>query len=477
MEATRAILDPLLPDAYSVAPDGTLVPDVLVGEAIVTADPFTVTYEIKEEAVWSDGTPVSAYDFRFTYKSFMNAGGTDPTGYQRIASAQIVDDKTITFTFRRPYPDYKTLFTDVVPRHLLIDKNLRRRSYRIWRRQIPISAGPFKFAEWERGSHLTLVRNDAYWGEHLAYLDEVTFTFMRRANRQVDALRAGDVDVIYPPLHPSLSTLYDLTAVEVQTASGPLWEHIAMQLSRGPTRRQFVREAIAYAIDREAIVDDLIRPIDPNARVLQNLLFSTGDPRYEPHFAVYGHEPARAESILQANGCIKGDDGVYRCGGRRLEVRYVRPTMNPIRREIAELIRADLAEVGIAVDVLRMSPSRAFVIFLPNPSRWELFNFGWIHRVRRLWEVDIWRCGGSSNYYKYCDEDASALLRAARHQPSPEERDELFDQADEIMVGDVPSLPLYQRPAVLAFDSGLDGLVVNPYEGPTWNIQEWSRSQ
>ena len=466
---TQWMVDNLLPDAYRIAPDFTYVPEVLDGEAVVTTDPFTVSYTIKQEAVWNDGTPVSARDLVFTWRTYKSprVAVASRQGYDLITSATITGDKAVTFSFRKPYPDYKQLFTDILPRHTLAGKDLNH----AWRRSIPISAGPFEFGEWIRGSHLTLVRNDDYWGE-LAYLDEVEFRFIQNVPNQIDALETGEVDVIYPSLHPRLADVRNVSGVSVQTSPGTLWEHIDFQFKDELLRKPFVRRAIGHAIDREAIVETLIRPIDPEAAVLDSLLYLTNEPAYEAHFDIYRHDPAETHRILEDHGCTRGPDGIYRCAGRRLGIGYVTTRGNAIRKDLAELVVAQLAEVGIEVDVRRGDPAVVFGPFLVG-GRYDMFNFAWV-ATPIAGDRGIWQCDGVQNFHNHCNEDVDALLAESAHRLDPAEQARLVNMADDLMARALVALPLYQRPTFLAHSARVQGMVDNPTsEGFTWNIGDW----
>ncbi len=353
-------------------PDFVYRPHVLDGEAEVTTDPFAITYRIKQEAAWDDGMPVSARDFVFTWRTYRTPRNqvSSREGYELIESATVVDPKTVTFTFRKPYSAYKQLFADVFPRHVLKGENFNR----VWDRSIPISAGPFRFGEYERGDHLTLVRNESYWGEHVAYLDEVEFRFIRRTTRQIEALTAGEVDAIYPSVDPRLPQLYDVADVEIQTNPSLLWEHLALGFRDRMVRKPFVRRALALAIDREAVVDEVIRPIDPDASVLDSLLLLGNEPGYEPHFDRYRYDPDAAQGILEDHGCRLGGDAVWRCDGTRLTFEYTTTNNNPIRKHVAEVIQRQLEAFGIEVEVRRRDAAVVFGYQVLVSGRFDIFN-------------------------------------------------------------------------------------------------------
>lgn len=163
-----------LAGAYRVAPNFSFEP-VLVDHVDVETRPatdkrpFALTYHIKDEATWSDGAPVSADDFIFTLDITLDAGNDMATrrGYDRIAEAVKLDEKTVRFVFTRPYAAWKTLFGTVLPEHVLAGQDFNQ----VWQGEIadptthvPIGSGPFLVTSYVRGQSLALSRNPRWWG-------------------------------------------------------------------------------------------------------------------------------------------------------------------------------------------------------------------------------------------------------------------------------------------------------------------------
>lgn len=468
---TQTILDNLLPDAYSVLPDFSYEPQVLDGEAEVTEDPFTVTYKIKEEAAWNDGTPVSADDFVFTWKTNVNPDNdiVDRTGYNLIERAEVVDPKTVTFTFEEPFAAYKDIFDDIVPKHELQGENFNR----VWNEEITLSAGPFEFDRWEKGNQLRLVRNEDYWGEHLAYLDEVVFRFITDTNSEIQALRGDEVDAIYPQPQLQLSEVATFEGTQVQATAGTNWEHLDFQYENPLLRKDFVRQAIAHGIDREAIVDQFISQLQPDASVLNNLMFVSNQAEYEDHFGIWDYDPEESERLLQENGCERGSDDIYECDGEKLEFGYVSTAGNELRELQFEAIQQQLADIGIR---LKSQFASADIVFgrVLSSQNWDLFNFAWIGSPDPAGNVEIWSCKGGNNFNSYCNEEVTELLAQTNSELDPTARTALFNQADALAAEDLPVLPLYQKPTFLAFHDNVHNMEDNSTnEGPTWNIEEW----
>ncbi len=264
-----------------------------------------------------------------------------------------------------------------------------------------------------------------------------------------------------------------MSGVEVQSSPGLLWEHLDMSLRDDRLKRPFIRRAIATAIDREAILDEIIRPIDPEAQVAQNLLFAVAEPGHEPHFDRYTGDVAAARAILEDHGCDTNAAGIYVCDGQRLTFGYYTTRGNPIRKQLANNIRDQLAPAGIEVEVRLRDAAVLFGYRLLVNAGYELIQYAWFHDELSF-DRDIWSCNGASNFTRYCNRDVSALLEEAVREFDLERRLRLANMADEIMARDMVSLPLYQRPTFLAYDASVEGLIDNPTEeGFTWNIGDW----
>jgi peptide/nickel transport system substrate-binding protein len=480
--ATSIIVEPVLLGAYTVTPDFEYVPVLLDGEAEVTEDPFTVTYNIKDEAAWSDGTPITADDFIFTWQTIMNPDFdiTSRDGYDKITDGEAVDDKTVKFTFSEVFAPYKTLFSvsnRVLPKHVLEGEDFDT----VWNDEITIASGPFMFDSWEKGQQATIVRNEEYWGEEQAKIDELVFRFIEDSNTQVQALKGGEIDMFYP--QPQVDLVEQVTAitdVEAEASAGTVWEHLDFNFAVPPLDQQYVRQAIFQAIDRDALASQLIQPINPEAEPLNNLIYVNNQSEYEPHFDQYEFDPAAAMQLLEENGCTKGADGIYTCNGTRLSFRYTTTAGNELRELQLQVIQQQLKAIGVEIVPATGPASDVFANVLPaGPDKaWDLFNFAWVGSPDPFGSNSIWLCGGDQNYNSYCNQQVTDLLNQTNTLVDAEERAATYNEADALMADDIPVVPLYQKPTFFAWRSAIEGPQDNPTQvGPTWNAATWTVSE
>ena len=150
-------------------------------------DTFCVRYNIRQEAAWADGTPVTAADFVFTYETI-----ADPAldiisreGYHLITGYEVVDDKTVVFAFDEIYAPWQTLFSSVLPAHILEGEPFNT----AWDDAITMGTGPFTFVEWVPEERITLARNPNYWGEASGDVQTLNVFFM--GDEELAGGRAG----------------------------------------------------------------------------------------------------------------------------------------------------------------------------------------------------------------------------------------------------------------------------------------------
>ena len=474
-----AILSPL----WLITPEFEYEPLLLDGEPEVTNDPFTVTYKLKDEAQWSDGKPITAEDVIFTQETIMNEKFTitDRSGHDQVTKTEAIDEKTVKFTFKKPYAPWRALFSTsggaILPKHVLEGKNFNK----VWNDEITASSGPFEFDAWDKGQQVTLKRNENWWGGS-ASLDEVVIKFYPDSNTQVQALKAGEIDMFYPqPQLDLVKQVAEIDGVTSTASAGPIWEHVDFQTQTAPLDKPYVRQAIAKAINRDEIVEQFIKPLYAEAETLNNVIFMPNQEQYADNWSeAIAYDPAAAEALLTDNGCKKEGD-VYSCDGDKLEFDYATTTGNELRELQFEVIQQQLAEIGIKVNAAFDDPAVVFADkFLSSKDKWDMFNFAWVGSPDPVGGNPSWMCDSPStlNNTKYCNEEVTKLLEKTDVTVDPEERAKIWNEADALIAKDVPTVPLYQKPTYFAWNEKIQGPVDNPTQiGPFWNIGEWSMTE
>jgi peptide/nickel transport system substrate-binding protein len=489
---TSKVFNNVFPSSYVIQPDFSLEPWLIDGEAEITEDPFSVTYTIREEAEWSDGTPITVQDYIFTFETIMDEEAewaeqiTTRNGYELITDYEEDGEKTITFNFEEPFAAWQLLFTNVLPAHVLEGEDFTT----VLNDELPdVSGGPYVFDSWERGTQLRLVRNDSYWDGDVA-LDEIIFRYVPDTTTLTQQMIGGELDMYDP--QPQIELVDQLEGatdrLEYEVGLGPVWEHIDFNTLVPGLDKDYVRQAIALGIDRQQIVETLVQPVDPEAEVLQQPFWMTNSEFYEPTFDQWDHDPDAAISLLEENGCERGDGDIFECEGDRLSFRFGTTGGNERRELTQQLVQSDLAQVGIEIEIDNDEGAQFFErLDTPEncggPCDYDLALFAWVGSPDPSGNANIYGCDEGEtprpqNWTVYCDEELTSLMDEANSNVDLDENAALWNEAAAVIAEGVPIIPLFQQPQLLAWEQSIQGPQLNATnQTQFWNSAEWARTE
>ncbi len=380
---TTALASMLLPSVFQISPDGTpqLDQNVMTSAQVTNASPFTVTYSVRTDASWSDGTPVDAVDFAYLRDQMSSQPGVvDPAGYRLISSIVARDNgKTIQVIFSKPYPGWRSLFGDLLPAHLLKDAPGG------WNTALadsfPATAGPFQVQTLDQGAgQIVLQRSDRYWGKPTV-LDQVVLS---KADSKgiADTLRSGADQLAYAnTTSAGLTLLQQLGgAVALTSVPQPELATVVLRPSSAELGNPVVREAVLAAVDRTALIaagtgdgpaaqspanDLVLAPSQPGYAATMPAAGQAGTPSsttvtqlltqagyVKPAVAPTGNPPPTnlppgATTTSSAPPPPLPSDGVWTLNSHPLALVVAAPAGSAVYLNIARQIVAELTSVGI----------------------------------------------------------------------------------------------------------------------------------
>ena len=477
----------------------TELPTVANGGVVVNPNrTMTVTYHIREEAVWSDGVPISGDDFQFTLDTALeiekeSEHESDYTDADIIATE--VGDKTFSMTLRRATMLHEAFFQWLIPKHAVEGTDIAED----WNTTTWPSGGPFVLDTFEEHKQITFVRNENYWktdpdtGMQLPYLDRVEFTFIPETGEIVRAFRAREVDVIQPP--PSIETTKSLERLENQGAvievlQGPVWEHINFQFSddrlgispNSCNDNLAFRRAVMHAIDRDAVAE--------SAYSGYGVAMQSYVEAYTPSLSTnawrrYEYDPEIAQALYQ--------EAVAETGRECVAV-FSTTSSADIRPRLAKLYVEMMEEAGIPFE-LELRDSSVFFGEMLDDGTWDVGQWAWVGAPGLSGLIDIHdvfdpaaRPPKGGNYYRWGtpgssvrDEHTKRFTEIVKEMNATVDETEivaLVREAEEILADQAVILPLYRfltMAAVWADEIG--GFKMNPtVASHTWNIEEWYRT-
>jgi peptide/nickel transport system substrate-binding protein len=477
------IIANVYPSMFHTRPDYTtqLDSNLMESAELTREDPETITYKIKKEATWSDGVPITADDFIYMWR---HSNGSDKNidvlwtlGYEDIASVTGSDGgKTVTVVFKKQFGEWRSLFSYLLPSHYLqkqpggwntgLDKDPEN---------IP-SGGPFVISSYTPNQSLTLKRNDSYWGPK-AYLDSIVFHLGSDSSADVSALEQQTVDLIHPasPQFSDIQRAQALDGVQTQITFGLTFEHLDFNFKSPILTDLRVRQAIATGLDRQQLLKATMGELSSKVKPLGNRMWVIGQRQYEDHSGSYGQgDIARAERLLRQGGWTKGADGTYAKGGRRLSLRFSTTSGNRMRELQAVLFQSQMRKIGIEIKIIQEKPITFFSQSLPN-GKFDIAAFAWVGSPFSISSNQpIYVTDGISNYGKFSDREVDDLFRLALSEVDPDKAATLSDQIDQSLWSQLPTIPLYQKPSLLAYRDTLMNVAENTnVEGLFWNAGTW----
>jgi peptide/nickel transport system substrate-binding protein len=483
--ALSNIVTNIYPSVFNIHPDFTvqLSGEFMDSAELTSEDPQTVVYKIKQNAVWSDGTPVSADDFIFWWENCnetnKKADCVLTTGYKDIESVEGSDGgKTVTAVFKNKFADWKSLFSQyIIPAHYTkeqpggwntgLDKNPEK---------IP-SAGPFIVESYTPGQSLTLTRNDKYYGAK-AHLDKIVFRYLPESTTQPAALQNNEVDMIYS--QPQLDQVQIVKAIPDVTSEinfGLQYEHLDFNVKNPLLADVAVRKAFATGLNIQQIVDRTVKQFSDKATILGNRFFMTNQPEYQDHRGAYGNgDIAAAEKLLTDAGYAKGADGIFAKGGKKLSFNISTTAGNQLRETQEQLIQAQAKEFGIEIKIKNAEADVLFGEWLPE-GNFDISNFAWVGTPFAVSSnQSIFSTDSAQNYGKFSNPKVDEMFTQAVAELDPAKAAEMGNQIDQLLWDDMATLPLYQKPQLIGWRNTFTGIGDNlSSQGPFWNAGLWAQ--
>ena len=467
----------VLQTPFDVGPDFTYEESLVSRVDFTRSRPFTLTYHIRPEARWSDGVPITAQDFIFTLRAIRRHATPEFRDlHAPIRSARAVDRKTVRVVLRPRSASWHDFFGNILPAHALRGSDLAQ----VWSDRIddprtgrPIGSGPFLVERLERGRQLVLRRNPRYWGPRPAYVERLVIRFALSVTDPSEELRSGELTIAMGVPAPVVPTVRRQPGMRLVTGVASNFEHLDVQ--RGPNahpalRNKLVRRALAYGIDRTALVRQIWGEVDPSASVLDSLVHLAQSRYYEPNWGAYRYRPAEARRLLTQAGCRRGADGIFSCGGRRLSLRFVTSPVVSFRAQALPLIQAQLRAAGVEVVPVFAAPGAFFGQILPQ-GMFDVALFSWAGSPAASW-AGVYGCDAPENYTGYCQRLITAHLNQADRTLDDGRRARVFNRADRGLASDVPTIPLFQLVATAVYDTSVRNFVFLPWN-PLWNAENW----
>lgn len=510
-EASRITLEPLASfdaDSNLVLFLGAEVPSLENGG--VAPDGTSVTWKLKPDVIWSDGTPFTAQDVVFTYDLISNpdVGAVTAGSYETIDSVEALDDHTVKINFKAPNPAWSLVFTGtegmILPAHAyegFNGANIREAAAN----QSPVGTGPYQVVDFKPGDVVVYERNPNYREAQSLAFERIELKGGGDATSAARAvLQTGDADFAYniQVEAPVLKQLEAAGQGTLITSYGALVERVILnftdpnQATADGERSNInfphpflteteVRQAFSLAIDRDTIAEQLY---GPSGQGTTNFLVAPAI--YNSSNTSYEFNVEKASALLDEAGWQDtNNNGIRDREGVEMKVLFI-TSVNPLRQKTQEIIKQGLGQLGVDVELKSLDAS---VYFSGDPASTEtvehfyadlqMFATGNTNPDPAAY-LKTYTCDeitqqsnnwSKQNYSRYCNPAYDQLWEQSLVELDADKRKALFIQMNDLLIEDFAVFPIVHRADVDAVSNRLTGVELTPWDLHTWNIATWTR--
>lgn len=439
--------------------DESLVPQPHLAESVEQPDDLTYIFHLRQGVTFHNGRELTADDVVYTFERLRDPATASPYSFYFINVASITAPDPYTVEIRLTEPDATLLSNLARPNAGIVARETVEENGDL--RRVMMGTGPFKLAEWVPGSRLVMDRHDDYFVDGQPLLDRIEFIPITDETARTNALRTGDVDMIYPVPSKDVELLRTTQGVEVVGGYDLNYIMAQINITRSPFDDPDVRRAVAMAIDREAIA---IGAFDGYAKPLP------GGPLIPPFWA--GSEISLyAEPNVDEARRILNEAGYPNGFTTSISI----PAGYAVYQRAAEMFQADLSKIGVNVEI----DSGEVGIWLDKI--WTSGNYDTY--LVRFWGIDFtdpdgalyrqFHSEGDFNKSGYSNPHVDELLDAARETSDVDRRKELYDEVQSILAEEVPAFFLIAIDRYTAHSSDVVGFK-HMIDGSGWFLRTTS---
>jgi peptide/nickel transport system substrate-binding protein len=437
----------------------------------VSPDGKRITFRLRKGVKWHDGAPFTSDDVMFTYRRMIDP--RTPTAYgedfKQVKRASAPDPQTFVVEYPRPFaPALASWGMHVLPKHLLesypdISKSpLNKR---------PVGTGPYRFVEWKTGEKVVFDASPDYF-EGKPYIARVITRVIPDQATMFLELKSGGVDTmaLTPPQYVRQTDTAEFKKSFNRykyTASG--YTYLGFRLSHPYFKDKRVRQAIAHAADKKALIDGVLLGLGQEATGP----YKPGTWAYNPNVRKYPHDPLLSKALLAEAGW-KEKDGVLVKDGQPFEFTVLTNAGNEARAKTAAILQQNLAEVGIRMKI-RTVEWAAFINEFIDKRKFDAVILGW-NITPDPDQFDIWHSSKTGpkelNHIGFSNPEVDRLLDEGRGTFDLEKRKKAYFRIQEVLAEEQPYVFLFVPEALPVVHNRIRGIVPAP-AGITYNFIKW----
>ncbi len=438
----------------------------------ISEDKLVITFYLHENVKWHDGIPFTANDVKFTYEQLINPKVKTPysSKFEEVSVVEVIDEYTLRITYKEPFsPGLSSWGMGIIPRHIFQKGDFNTHPAN----QRPIGTGPYIFKEWKRDEKIVLEANPEYF-EGKPYIDKYVYRVIPDQAVEFLELKSGNVDMMSLTPHQYQNETNSLQFQEQFNRfryPNFVYTYLGYNLLNPLFKDKRIRQAIAYAINKEEIIQGVLLGLGkPATGPFPPLSWA-----YNPAVKQYPYDIDKAKEILNEIGWKDtNNDGILDKNGKKFEFTITTNQGNKMRALCAEIIQANLSKIGIKINIHIIEWS-SFIHQYIDKKKFEAIILGWSLSL----DPDCYNIWHSSqmkedkyNFISYKNEEIDKLLVAGRRVFDQEKRKEIYYRIHALLAEEQPYTFLYVGDALQVVHNRFYGVKAAP-SGIGYNFIKW----
>ncbi|MHB0877817.1 MAG: ABC transporter substrate-binding protein [Anaerolineae bacterium] len=430
----------------------------------ISADGLTYTLKLRPGVKWHDGEPLRAADVRFTWQTVIDPAfqASSDIQWKNVADIAAPDDATVVISLKQPDGSftYHLSGSFILPSHLLEGQDIAKSPYY----RSPVGTGPFKFAEWQSGTAIRVVKNPDYWRSGQPYLDAVVYETIPSTEGLLSKLQRQELHLRLSMNNQDQDTARGFEGYTVaKTPSFSYW-NFRFNCEDAILSDARVRRALSHATNKEELAASIMKG------QLQPLWTYITEPHWahNPDVIRYEFDVEKAKQLLDEAGWLDPGAGATReKDGQKLAIRISNIAGDTERLQLVQVVQQYWKAIGVETEIDAIQAA-AFGQLMEEPYQivynfvghdFEASSSYWLREPR--------------NWPRYTNEEAFDLMRQANGILDRDERKPLHLKWQELLAADQPELTLFSRVYFDAVHNSLQNYKPNPQGQQTWNANEW----
>jgi peptide/nickel transport system substrate-binding protein len=428
----------------------------------VGTDGKSVTFKLRDDVKFQDGTPLNAEAVKFTFERFKEKGGKSPVapGILDISKIEALDPTTVRFNFEQPSSIFFSTIS--MPYSGILSPTAVKAEGDAFG-QKPVGSGPFKLEKWQPGVVVTLVRNPDYkWApsavknQGAPYVERLAFKTIPDAGTQLTALQSGDVDLIFVNSPGQIAKLRQDPNVTLAEATLNSLVYLGFNCKKAPFDDVKVRQALSHAINKSEVIQTALG----GAGAVAFAPLAATLPGFDPALkdGELGYNPAKAKSLLSEAGYTQAADGTWSKDGTKLRATLLTSTRAP-NEALATILQSQLKAIGVPVEIKQLDANATMDAMGKGQFDLMLWRYDWNDADVLYTYLSSPRIGRTNRNF-YSNPQVDALLDKALHTMDAQARKDLYVQAQKLILADAPWQPIYTPVDVMAIRTNVQDVTI-----------------